>query len=457
MFVEQSLLRSTERQRTSEIGNLGSYSKLLELVRSNQIEIIHVLSTPRSSSTALERALYQSDAVDLQINDAWANYDTEDREQKTYEHMLLEIKNNLRAGEKIKVIIKSVADYIPPGEAFERMCDLSSHTILLTRNPLLQMESMMKIMAESIGSDEVIVNNLTMNQYAQNLGYENWQAMRTRVNQQKSYAAYESIYAVFFPSEQKIHSSAAMRSPILHNIQESVIKRTGFDSKDAYAAAHGYRNWQHFLASVDERPELLDDHAELLEAIFLCRITGWDAMLQHMSQLDGSKHSYTVIDSTMFRALPEEYLTRLAGRAGLTYSEQVVDWSRKSKTFVPGDDEGVSYYQKVIESSGVQPPVEVPITIEQFPLFIQEHLTEVGGAFSTYLLLIKKHLDEFGDTQVRDLIKVDVNGTALQEIDPVFTYALLAGVEHLSMDQQRVRNTQPRYAKEFELIDSLSK
>ncbi len=446
---------------TEDIGNqsraervsMSAYKELLELVHSSQVEIVHILSTPRSSSTALERALFQSDDVHLQINDAWANHDSDSREQATYQQILFEIKEELKEKEKIKVIVKSVADYIPPGESFERMCELSSHTIVLTRNPLLQMESMMRIMGESIESDRILVGGLTMNEYSQSLGYDNWQDMRTKVNQTKSYYKYEPIYSAFFPIEQEIHKSAVMRLPILHNLQESVINTIGYGTKDDYASSHGFVDWQHFLDSIDRNPDSINDHGELIRAIFLCRITGWDAMLQHVVQLENSNYHHTVIDSTMFRAKPEYYLEQLARRAGLAYGESVVNWSVSHKQFNPGDDEGVSYYQKVIESSGVQPPNEVPMVLNHFPTFIQNHLSENGGAFSTYLKLLEKHIHEFGEEQTRDLMKVVIDGVSLQDIDPVFVYAMLK-VMNMG-DASQFKEKYPQYREEFNLIDRL--
>jgi hypothetical protein len=431
------------------------FVQLKEMVDAGQLKLIHIISTPRSSSTALERALYQSPNVDGQINDVWADYDSEDREGLVYRSILEKVRAiQQRTPQKnsVQVIVKSIADYIPPGLAFERMTDLAQNTVFLVRNPLLQMESMMRVMAEAVASDSVVVGGVSMDEYARHKGYTDWLSMQSEVNQQKRYFEYEEIFAVSFPADQEIHQTVAMKLPILEILSEISVQELGFDTLDTYARVHNYLDWESLLVQVKRTPALLDDFHDVWRSVFACRITGWEALGQHVKVMERAGRPFEVVDSTTYRAQPANYLKSLAESLAIAFGEEILDWEASHKAFDPGDDEGVSYYQKVIDSSGVQPPTERPISLDHFPRFIQAHLLDRGGAFEVYVSLLNKLASQISQDKLSDLLATSVDGAELQAIDPVFAYTLLS----LKNDPTRAKiaNRHPEFMPVFAIIDS---
>src|SRR5689334_5002192 len=250
------------------------YSQLIDWVKSGRLEIIFIISTPRSSSTALERALSNSPDIDIQINDPWSLYDDEDRELKTYQYILDKVRPLVESKKKVRVLIKNVADYIPPGESWRRQLDLNKHTIFLVRNPLLALESLMQIMAKSISPEAYVFPKVSMDEYAQQKGYGGWEDMQDQVIKSRNYLPLEDVYREYFPHEQQIHKSQIMRISVLGNLSENVIKDLGYSSLDDYARSKDYESWKSVLNDMENNPQKFDKIQDLLERIFLCRITG---------------------------------------------------------------------------------------------------------------------------------------------------------------------------------------
>ncbi|MCX6732332.1 MAG: hypothetical protein NTV98_02215, partial [Candidatus Roizmanbacteria bacterium] len=386
--------------------------------------IIHILSTPRSSSTALERSLFNSSAIDIQINDVWANYRDKDRISKVYQQILNEVKNALKKKNKITVLIKSIADYIPPGDEYGKMCRLVSNTIVLIRNPILQMESLLRVMAESLSGNRSIIHGLTMDDYAKNSGYPNWKEMQLSVVQEKSYYKYEKILKIYFPIEQEAHGMDYMRVPIIENLREETVQGMGFQSLDSYAKQNNYPGWSNLVSSIKLNSKIVNNLGPLLEYIFQCRITGWEALIQHIQTMDKLYYPYIVIDSTMFRLLPSEFLKEISRKIGIEFSNSLVNWKGVNKNFNPGDDEGISYYQKVIDSVKIEPPSELPCELRCFPEFVIQHILSSGGALEVYLSLFSKIRNQFGNEIMLKMLDCNCNGATFKDIDPVFTYSI---------------------------------
>lgn len=388
-----------------------AYASLQSLTESGRLELIHLVAPPRSSSTALERALSNSPDVVMQVNDPWSLYD-ENREPQTYQYILGRVQAALPATETARVVIKDIADYIPPGEPWSRMTGLVKHTIFLVREPLLALESMMQIMAKEVPA-------AAGEAYAHSAGYDSWPAMQEKVTAKRDYRSYEALYEGLFRDEQPIHTRLEMQVPVLVATPLSLIQRRGYDTHNAYAAAKGFGTWKQLcdaLVGGVAAPTVCDD---LIEENFKCRITGWTAMWQHFKSMPDDA-SYDVVDATMFRALPASFLPDVFDRAQLRFSSGVVDWKTSSKTFNSDYDGEVPYYDKVIQSTGIAPPTETPIPVENFPRFIQESLVGDEGAFDIYQRFLEHIIRRLSAERRQALLTVTAGGQPLQKVDPVF-------------------------------------
>lgn len=431
----------------------NDFTRLKELISQGKLEIVHLISTPRSSSTALERALSNSPDIDFQVNDVWADFDGPERETNVYESLLQKVEAALKMKNNVRVVMKDIADYIPPGEAFSRMQELTQHTIVLVRNPLLQMESLMNSMAKSLAADSVIVGNKTMDRYAQDKGFTSWEVMRETLTQTKDFSLYEEVFAVYFPTNQEIHNSSELRLAILSNLNEETVRAIGYDSLDTFAQRHSFSTWELLISAAKTKSSLLETLDPLLfDYVFQCRITGWDALQQHMNTLTAEGNdNVTYIDSTLYRAAPQYYLQQLAESTDISYSDTLVDWSNSGKTFDPGAPEAIAFYQKVVDSTGVSPPYERPISLSSFPDFIQAHLKDVGGALSTYFTTLEKVLAQVDTADVVALLDTKITDRTLRDTDPIFAFFIFAILDNAT-EMESLLEAYPTFTDIFNTI-----
>ena len=458
MNEKRQPIHPTEAQEQEK--NPSAYSALEKKVKSGDLELFFIVSPPRSSSTALERALSNSDDITMQINDPWALFDDEDRENKTYEYILQKVESLPPDKRKAKVLIKNVADYIPPGKGWERQQALSKHTIFLVRNPVLSLESLVQVMAKEIDPQDVLVDSLTMDAFARNKGYKDWKDMQGETTRKRDYRDYEDVYKNYFPAEQNMNASPIMRLPLLGTTKDTHVQPLGFTNRDEYAQANGYRSWEVLQEGVKEGSVSLEEFQDLFNQLFLYRITGWDALGDHMAVTQSTGATYSVVDSTMYRAQPDSILGSLGLRIGISIGEQVHNWEGGNKIFSTDYDGEVPYYDKVVSSKGITFPTEEPIDIDRFPPFLQTHLLGSGGAISTYLDFLTILVNQGTDAELHTVLNSNHEGKSILEIDPLFGYMLVDRVQRsdASVDddqlKNKIRNKYPNFLDIFNKIDA---
>jgi hypothetical protein len=389
----------------------ASYCDIYDLTQSGQLLLYHIVAPPRSSSTALERALSNSPDIDAQINDPWSLYD-ENREAQTYDFLARRIAElrARKAGTPLRILIKSIADYIAPGEQWDRMTGISAYTVFLIRQPLLSTESMMRMMVREATPDDA---------YAQHRGYWDWQDMVATVDRARDYRDYEELYRSLFLNEQPIHSRPEMQIPVLEFTPATVWADLGFTTADHYAAFKGYPSWRELLAQLTDNTALLAAHTDLLEANFRCRILGWTALQQHYRRMTpGSR--FGVIDATVYRALPERVLVSMLTEMGLTASPEVLSWQVAGKSFETDYDGTVPYYDRVLHSTEVQPPTENPVTIDRFPGFVADAIDSADGFFTIYRNLLSDAVSRLSIEDTVALVDWRWDGRSIQDVDPMF-------------------------------------
>ncbi len=386
--------------------NSAVYIKLLDEKKAGKLRIISLLAPARSSSTALERAILESPSVDLQVNDPWAIYDDEEREDKSYAYIASRLEEIASKPSKT-ILIKNVADYIPPGACWKRWCDLVDDHIFLIRNPLLTMHSLFRMLPMKCKSDDIVVGGMTMDIYAKTKGYSTWLELQEAIHNGNTFYDFGDLYFNLFQNDQKIHKEPFMYVPVLQMIGE--------------AAAHdaGYNDWEALKKQIFTVTDYKDykQFEALLDRAFAFRITGWEALWQHfVHTLNIARPgNITVAESTMFRADPERTLRFLCKRLGIEFVKGMYEWPEQGKHFTTDYDGEVPYYDRVAGASKIEPPTEEVIPPEAFPPFFTHHLMNRGGAFEVYMLMMAKmEKPYFKGFELPD---------AVRAVDPVFSAA----------------------------------
>ena len=378
-----------------------AYAELLRRKKSG-LRLISLLAPARSSSTALERALSGSPDIQLQVNDPFAIYDEAAREEKTYEYILSRLDEHDGA---VTALVKNVADYIPPGDAWARWRDLCDRHIFLIRNPLLTMHSLFKMMVRHGDAGE-------LDSFACDTGYADGKALQQALADGNDFSRQGEVYRMLFTRDQKIHRDPVMQIPVLLQMTEQVAVDAGYASLDALAQSVGDKNWEASKTRLTKSDADLRGFDKVLARIFACRITGWEALYQHFTNTPDA----IVMDSTMFRSMPEDAMRSLAHDLGICYADSMQAWDGASgKSFTTDYEGDVPYYDRIVKSQRVDPPTEKPVPLDAFPPQFRHHLAGRGGCFDIYLRMMGHIAPAFAASFA-------LTGE-LQTTDPVFAAA----------------------------------
>lgn len=380
-----------------------AYAGLLRRKKSG-LRLISLLAPARSSSTALERALSGSPDIQLQVNDPFAIYDDAAREDKTYEYILSRLGEHDGA---TTALVKNVADYIPPGDAWLRWRDLCEGHIFLIRNPLLTMHSLFKMMVRHGDPGE-------LDSFARDTGYADGAALQQALADGDDFSRHGDLYRMLFTRDQKIHRDPVMQIPVLLHMNEQVAVDAEYESLDALARSVGDKDWNASKVRLAKGGADLRGFDKVLDRIFACRITGWEALYQHFTATPDA----IVMDSTMFRSEPEAAMRSLSRRLGIRYADSMRAWDGNGKAFTTDYDGDVPYYDRIVKSQRVDPPTEKPVPLDAFPPQFQHHLAGRGGCFDIYLRMMGKSDPAFAASFA-------LTGE-LQTTDPVFAAACAA-------------------------------
>ncbi|MCC7037906.1 MAG: hypothetical protein IT560_11455 [Alphaproteobacteria bacterium] len=380
-----------------------AYAELLRRKKSG-LRLISLLAPARSSSTALERALSGSPDIRLQVNDPFAIYDEAAREEKTYEYILSRLEEHDGAA---TALVKNVADYIPPGDAWLRWRDLCDGHIFLIRNPLLTLHSLFKMMVRHGDPAE-------LDAYARETGYADGAALQNALADGDDFSRQGNLYRTLFTRDKKIHRDRVMQIPVLLHMSEEIARDAGHASLDTLAQSVGDNNWAATKQRLQKPDASLAGFDKVLARIFACRITGWEALYQHFTATPDA----IVMDSTMFRSAPEDAMRSLSRSLDIRYADSMRAWQGEGKAFTTDYDGDVPYYDRVVKSQRVDPPTEKPVPLDAFPPQFQHHLAGAGGCFDIYLRMMAKIDPAFAASFA-------LTGE-LQTTDPVFAAACSA-------------------------------
>jgi hypothetical protein len=103
--------------------------------------------------------------------------------------------------------------------------------------------------------------------------------------------------------------------------------------------------------------------------------SGWGDLAAQIRLCDTQKIPYVVVDSTTFRNAPDTVVPALCDRLGLAFSASMLSWERCENLAVGHlGAEQSHWYQRVLESTGIQPATATVPDITTFPDEMRAHI-----------------------------------------------------------------------------------
>lgn len=102
--------------------------------------------------------------------------------------------------------------------------------------------------------------------------------------------------------------------------------------------------------------------------VFPLRESGWEDLARQLAYLRREGIAHVVVDSSDLRRAPEAVVPPLLETLGLTFSPDLLRWQSSEATglsAVSGSDD--PFYQRVLDSQGLEPPAEEIPELSAFP------------------------------------------------------------------------------------------
>jgi hypothetical protein len=103
--------------------------------------------------------------------------------------------------------------------------------------------------------------------------------------------------------------------------------------------------------------------------VFPLRESGWDDLARQLEHVRRERIPHVIVDSGDLRRAPEAVVPPLLARLGLTYAPELLSWASSEATglsAVSGGDD--PFYQRVLDSRGLEPPAETVPDLGHFPV-----------------------------------------------------------------------------------------
>jgi hypothetical protein len=102
--------------------------------------------------------------------------------------------------------------------------------------------------------------------------------------------------------------------------------------------------------------------------LFPLRESGWDDLERQLDFVHAAGLPHLVVDSRDLRSAPESVVPPILDALGLDFSPELLSWKPSSATGLsavsgPADP----FYQRVLESGGIEAPRESPLPLDAFP------------------------------------------------------------------------------------------
>lgn len=102
--------------------------------------------------------------------------------------------------------------------------------------------------------------------------------------------------------------------------------------------------------------------------VFPLRESGWEDLERQLAHVRSEGVPHVVVDSSELRASPEAVVPGLLARLGLTYTPDLLHWQSSEATGLSAVSGAADpFYQRVLDSRGLEPPAERVPDLSEFP------------------------------------------------------------------------------------------
>lgn len=158
-----------------------------------------------------------------------------------------------------------------------------------------------------------------------------------------------------------------------------VVKEMTFQVGDAFPLLAGLATRPIVVLIRDPRLTIASRMKVLRKAgrpeVFPLRESGWEDLARQLAHLREREIAHVVVDSGDLRSAPETVVPALLARLGLEFTPDLLTWQSSSATglsAVSGADD--PFYQRVLDSQGIEPPAETIPDLADFPAPLRDHV-----------------------------------------------------------------------------------
>ncbi|NES19019.1 MAG: hypothetical protein F6K41_08835 [Symploca sp. SIO3E6] len=383
------------------------YEMVKSCVEHGDLKIICIISPARVGSTFFMNVLAQSPSVHGFINQpfhltySYPYVFPGNREEIAYQRIweTYQQVRKLHYPKTITLVLKCMARNLGIGQQIRRFIQLIEKSIILIRNPLLSIDSLLKMQVISI-EDMPEASQHNFDNYALQQGVmdqtghgHHWRVLRDLVLETKNYRL----------------------------ITDLLIETLAFIELNQYE-----------IDMLNDYQYRFNDDDGSFNHVFALNWTGWDNMAAIYERYMSSSMNYLVVDSTILRAIPEKVSREVSHALNIRYSPQMLNnWKVVKEKIMDNTILKTSWmkscYNTVTNSSGVKLPKEAPIPINLFPYIYQQHI--LNTAYPSYFALLKTHhtIRPRSHEEMQVLLNTTVteDGKLLKQVDPIFAQILL--------------------------------
>jgi hypothetical protein len=293
------------------------------------------------------------------------NFDTDTGYKQIYESIGGESFEN--SGESTTVVVKEMSHWIGKNEEYKKLATLTDRPIVvLVRNPLLTVESRLRRVVSSIDMRcSIDTQRFLLDDFSIEKGFRDWEELADKMKRSE-YEYREELD--FLKDNEGIERVSSI--PTL-TVQNNLLDRK--------AREIGYANWRDLVEKKLQEERDYGFFEGILKANtrrIAFEKNEFKTLGEEVDYFEKQKCPHIVLDTTDLRAFPEEYMQKLCAELRIEYSPEMVRWGKKPVDFHTEQKKQFEkiWYDTLYSSSGVNPPIEIPPTIGQFPLFMQEYL-----------------------------------------------------------------------------------
>jgi len=344
------------------------YQKLKSLTDSGRLQTYIIIAPPRTNSSVVEHALGNSPDIDSECHEPFLNvrhenFDPDHGYRQIYESVGGEQFE--MSGENMSVVVKEMSHWIGKNEEYKRLAELTTKPVLiLVRNPLLAVESRLRrVLATMDMRYNIDLQRHLLDETAIERGFQNWNELAEKMERE----GYKERFD-FLPGKEGIER--IYDTPVL-TVQNHLLDRK--------AHKNNYANWRDM---VEKKLHGERDYA-FFDGILRsnARRLGFEKdefkkLAEEVQYLNEKNREVLVFDTTDLRAAPQEQMQEMCDRLGINFSPEMIRWGEKPVDFHTEQEKQSErlWYDTLYSSSRINPPTEIPPTLDRFPEFMQTYL-----------------------------------------------------------------------------------